>query len=122
MIALTAVIHNPVMKGLYIKHLQSGKSKMASLGVCMHKILRAIFGMLKHDTVYNPQIDKINQQRFRLQKNAKRKKDEKRRYQKRTNDAPISRRQTTLRKKRRSSQNQTLAKCEIKPPLPSYLG
>lgn len=54
MIALTAVIHNPVMKGLYIKHLQSGKSKMASLGVCMHKILRAIFGMLKHDTVYNP--------------------------------------------------------------------
>ena len=36
---------------------------MAALGICMHKILRIIYGMLKHDKPFDPQIDAANQKR-----------------------------------------------------------
>lgn len=31
--------------------------KMAAIGLCMHKILRIIYGMLKHNRVFDPEID-----------------------------------------------------------------
>jgi len=31
--------------------------KMAAIGLCMHKILRIIYGMLKHNRAFDPEID-----------------------------------------------------------------
>lgn len=36
---------------------------MAALGVCMHKILRIVYGILKNKQAFNPDIDKLNQER-----------------------------------------------------------
>ena len=39
MVTLAAIQRNPLIKEIYIKNLQKGKSKMDAIGVCMHKIL-----------------------------------------------------------------------------------
>jgi hypothetical protein len=33
---------------------------LTAIGVVMHKILRILFGMLKHNSLFNPGIDKLN--------------------------------------------------------------
>jgi transposase len=107
MIAWSGINSNPLIKEVYIDHIKRGKSKMAALGVCMHKILRIVYGMLKSNKSFDPQIDKRNKNRTRQQadKNESEKKDIKRRFQGRDKDAPISRRQSVKRKKRKESQS-----------------
>ena len=87
-------------------------AKMAAIGVCMHKILRIIYGMLKNKQAFNPLIDKQNyerskakQQEKQLQENANI--DKSRRYQEFDVTAPISRKQTKKRKEH------DLSQCEI---------
>ncbi|MCF8049789.1 MAG: hypothetical protein K9L59_01025, partial [Desulfobacterales bacterium] len=53
---------------------------MDAIGVCMHKILRVVYGMLKNRTPFDPQIDKTNRQRA-AGKTADPKADKSRRYQ-----------------------------------------
>jgi len=36
-------------------------NRRAAIGVCMHKILRIIYGMLKNNTPFDPAIDDENQ-------------------------------------------------------------
>ena len=86
----SAMTCNPVIKQLYEKCLKRGMSKMAAIGVCMHKVLRIVYGMLKSNTKFDPNIDVANQKgiREKLKKN----KDTKRRYQPYDSKAPISRR------------------------------
>ncbi len=77
---------------------------MAALGAVMHKILRIIYGMLKNNTAYNPNIDKNNSQKIVIVKtNGKIVKE--RRFLKVDQNAPISRRQNKKRKEQNSSQN-----------------
>jgi transposase len=111
-IAKGAITYNPLIMEVYEKKLSQGMSKMAAIGVCMHKILRIIYGMLKHKQAYNPLIDKQNcerskdkQQEQEKQENANIEKS--RRYQEFDVKAPISRKQT---KKRREHD---LSQCEI---------
>ncbi len=59
MVARSAIIHNALIKEIYINHLKMGKCKSSALGVCMHKILRIVFGMLKHQKEFDPTIDLI---------------------------------------------------------------
>lgn len=106
MIARSAIVHNPVIKEVYIQHLKMGKSRMSALGVCMHKILRIVFGMLKHQTKFDPEKDKKNRQNASSSAARKKKTEVKRRYQKESEDAPVSRKQSQNRKKRKQSQNQ----------------
>jgi len=63
MVALSAIKYNPLIKEIYEKHQQQGKHNMATIGICMHKILRILYGMLKHNTPFDPQIDVKNRQR-----------------------------------------------------------
>ncbi|HEV2487126.1 MAG TPA: IS110 family transposase [Terracidiphilus sp.] len=50
--ALTAAHHSPIFRAYYL-HLQAaGKCKMVALVAVMRKLLHAIFGMFKHDTVF----------------------------------------------------------------------
>ena len=58
MVAKCAIVHNEMITELYQEYLEKGKTKMQSIGIIMHKILRIIYGMLKNNTPYDPKIDK----------------------------------------------------------------
>jgi len=100
MVAMTAIRSNPLIREVYEQHLSRGKAKMDAIGVCMHKILRVIYGMLKNRTPFDPQIDKTNRQRV-VGKTADPKADKSRRYQGFDPAAPISRRQNQKRLERK---------------------
>jgi transposase len=111
-IAKTAIIHNPLIREIYDKKVSHGMSKMASIGVCMHKILRIIYGMLKNKQAFNPAIDKQNVEHSRTKHQEKLQQEnvninKSRRYQEFDVKAPISRKQTKKRKEH------DLSQCEI---------
>lgn len=45
--ALSATVHNPLVKQHYKRLLANGKSKMSAMNAAAHKLLRIIFGVLK---------------------------------------------------------------------------
>jgi len=111
-IAKGAITYNPLIKEIYEKKVSQGMSKMAAIGVCMHKILRIIYGMLKKKQAYDPLIDKQNCERSKDKQQEKQQQenaniDKSRRYQKFDVKAPISRKQTKKRKEH------DLSQCEI---------
>jgi transposase len=103
LIAMSAIQWNPIIKQLYTKCLDSDMCSMEALGVCMHKILRIVYGMLKNNTEFRPEIDEKNKKSKLKRKTKKDKKETKRRYQKHDNTAPISRRQSKKREKKNES-------------------
>jgi len=111
-IAKGAITYNPLIKEIYEKKVSHGMSKMAAIGVCMHKILRIVYGMLKNNQAYNPLIDKQNCERSKDKQQEKQQQenaniDKSRRYQEFDVKAPISRKQTKKRKEH------DLSQCEI---------
>ena len=108
MVARSAVINNSLIKEVYIDHKKRGKTGNSALGVCMHKILRIVYGMLKHNNTFDAQIDKRNRNKTRTTstKAIVKLQLKKRRFQQEADDAPISRRQTIHRKKRKQSQSE----------------
>jgi len=105
MVTLTAIHQNPLIKEIYIMQLKKGKCKMDAIGVCMHKILRIIYGMLKNKTNFDPAIDQ-NYRKRHLSKKDVVQTDKNRRYQQPDKHAPISRRQSIKRKEQEQSQNE----------------
>ena len=63
MVAMSSITANTLIHDLYQKHVANGMEKMAAIGLCMHKILRIIYGMLKNNTPFNPEIDMRNRER-----------------------------------------------------------
>lgn len=116
MVALSAIRTNPLIREIYLKHTQEGMNKMAAIGLCMHKILRIIYGMLKSHKPFNPEIDRNNRKKPASLKQ-KVKKDKSRRYQNFDPTAPISRRQQRKRKEREPSHSDNIAKCGINAPV-----
>jgi len=107
MVAKTAIVHNERIREIYARHLKKGMNKTAAIGVCMHKILRIVFGMLKHNEKFNPEKDSANSQKMlKDNKQVKAVTNKLRRYQKLDLAAPISRRQTKKRKEQEKSQNE----------------
>jgi transposase len=102
-VALSAIEHNPVIKPIYQFHVQQGKHKMAAIGICMHKILRILYGMLKNNTAFDPEIDKANRQRSLPDVTAYPKKSKDRRFQGYDSKAPVSGRQRRKRLEREQS-------------------
>ena len=100
MIALSAIQHNPLIRQVYEKHREQGTHKMAALGICMHKILRIVYGMLKHNESFDPRIDVANQQQCTRIENANCEKGTDRRFQTYDANAPISRCQLKKRLER----------------------
>lgn len=103
MVALTAIRCNPLIREVYQRHQQQGKCKMAAIGVCMHKILRIIYGMLKHQKPFDPQVD-INNRQCKKEKGNQKPKNKDRRFQNFDPQAPISRRQNKKRLERKEPQ------------------
>jgi transposase len=115
-VALTAIEHNPVIKSVYEYHLKQGKEKMDAIGVCMHKILRIIYGMLKNNTAFDPKIDRANRQRMVPGKTVKVKVGKERRFEGYDPIAPVSRRQRKKRMERKQSHSVNDTKCGISAP------
>lgn len=103
MIALSAIQCNPLIRKIYQKHQQQGKHNMAAMGICMHKILRILYGMLKNNKPFDPQIDIANRQRSARIKNDTPVKNTNRRFQDYDQMAPVSRRQQKKRLERERS-------------------
>lgn len=129
MVALTAIRTNPLIREIYQRKVDEGMAKMAALGLCMHKILRIVYGMLKHNTPFDENIDRHNQ--YKKSKRKIKRISKKRRYQYFDNKAPISARQTRKRKEEKidldtkeqaASQNGLAIECGFAAPVPSSLG
>jgi transposase len=118
MIALSALKSNPLIKQLYEKHQKNGKHNMAAMGICMHKILRIIYGMLKHNKPFDPRIDIANKHRSVQVKKAAPRKNESRRFQEYDTKAPLSRRQKKKRLERDRSHSVPDTKSGITAPVP----
>ena len=39
---------------------------MSAIGVCMHKLLRIVYGVLKNQTAFDPEIDRRNREKGRI--------------------------------------------------------
>ena len=115
MVAINAIVSNPLIREIYIHNLKKGKNKMDAIGVCMHKILRIIYGMLKNNRPFDPEIDRKNREKSEQKKNAI-SENKNRRYQKPDEYAPVSRRQNKKRKEQELSQNSNTIKHEINVP------
>ena len=102
MVVLNAIQTNPLIREIYLDHVNKGMSKMAAIGLCMHKTLRIIYGMLKHNEKFDPEIDRKNRaKKVAIKKVASQ--DKNRRYQDFDSMAPISRRQNLKREERKLS-------------------
>lgn len=117
MVTLAAIKTNPLIREIYLRRTQQGMEKMAAIGLCMHKILRIIYGMLKHKKAFQPEIDLKNREKI-SQYEPRIHKDKNRRYQQFDSKAPISRRQSKKRKEREQSQINNDAQYGINAPAP----
>lgn len=105
LVAFRAISHEPYLKSIYAKFRQKGMGHDEALGVLMHKLVRIIYGMLKSGTSYDPGVDQLNQVDPRQQKEVPadaetpKKEDPARRFQEKSQDAPLSRRQRKERNK-----------------------
>lgn len=111
LVAQCAVVHNDMIRELYEGYLTRKESKMEVLGIIMHKILRIVYGMLKHKKKYDPAVDIANRKKSVSKKEAAHSTNatgptqspRSRRYQGYDEKAPISRRQT--KKRNRNMEN-----------------
>jgi len=117
MVAMTAINTNPLIRSIYLERIGKGMEKMAAIGLCMHKILRIIYGMLKHNQAFDPQIDRMNREKTSRRKNTITR-DKNRRYQDYDPKAPISRRQHGKRMERKQSHSDKSTKNGIIVPVP----
>lgn len=115
--ALAAIEHNPVIKELYEFHLKLGRPKMDAIGICMHKIVRIIFGMLKNNKAFDPKIDRANRQRRAASQTSKAKLSKERRFEDYDRSAPVSRRQNKKRVEREQSHSVNDTKRGISAPV-----
>ena len=117
MVAQCAIIKNEMIRELYLEYLEKGKTKMQAIGIMMHKILRIIYGMLKNNNSYNPEIDRANRGKA-VKQVMVRGTGKARRFQTHDHQAPISRRQNKKRKEQVESQNDNIIKNGIITPAP----
>lgn len=54
MAAVVASQHNPPLRKVYLELIARGKAKMSALGALMRRLVHIAFGMLKHQTDFNP--------------------------------------------------------------------
>ena len=118
MVTLAAIKCNPLIKQIYEKHQKNGKHNMSAMGICMHKILRIIYGMLKHEKPFDPRIDIANRQQSVRTRKAASRKNSSRRFQAYDRKAPISRRQKKKRLEQDGSHSVNSTKSGITAPVP----
>jgi transposase len=118
MVAMSAIKSNPLIRDLYQEKVSGGMTKMAAVGLCMHKILRIVYGMLKNNTPFNPEIDRKNREKARRTEGAPTT-DKIRRYQTYDKNAPVSKRGKKRRLEQQSSQGAVNTECGIVKTVPA---
>ena len=118
MVARSAIQCNPIIKQTYETFQNKGMTKTAALGVCMHKILRIVYGMLKNGTCFDARIDQRNKQKAKHAQ-PRPKQDKRRRWQRFDPKAPVSQRQYKKRQEQTRSQDEELVKCGIQRLAPT---
>lgn len=110
---MSATHHNEVIKKLYHKCKVRGMGHKQTMGVCMHKMLRIIYGILKNQTEFNAKTDEDNQNKEHSSK-AVTESDESKKYKESGRDAPMSGRQHRKRKVEIQHQNESIIKHGVK--------
>ncbi|MDM8537488.1 transposase [Desulfobacterales bacterium HSG17] len=100
MVVMASLTYNPLIQELYLDRVEKGMEKMAAIGVCMHKSLRIVYGMLKHNTPFDTDTDRKNRVK-KIENKIVIRKDKSRRYQDFDAEAPVSKRQSKKRKERK---------------------
>lgn len=118
MVTMSAVKSNTLIRDLYQEKVSKGMKKMAAIGLCMHKILRIVYGMLKTNTPFNPEIDLKNRLKSISKKDTP-VQDLNRRFQKYDESAPVSRRNRKKRLERKSPQGAVNTECGVEIPAPA---
>ena len=119
MVAMVSLTANPHIRKIYEEHTDKGMKKMVAIGLCMHKILRIVYGMLKNNQAYDSQVDQKNRENRTARKTTHTAKNENRRYEIFDQQAPISRRQSNKRKEWKQSQGDNITQYGIGVPIPS---
>ncbi|MCC5912743.1 MAG: IS110 family transposase [Balneolaceae bacterium] len=128
MSGLTAIRRDESFKKLYHRYRRQGHNHYQAIGVVMHKLLRVAYGILYHQSPYDPAVDKANQRRA-SQKQRDKQEDQKKtqsqqkvrlnRYQNQTVTAPRSRRSVQkIKKEQSASQSSTVEECTGSPTAP----
>jgi transposase len=55
--AVSAMRFNPILRVFAARLLAAGKPKMAVVGAVMRKLLHQAYGVLKHATPFNPNLE-----------------------------------------------------------------
>ena len=118
MVAFSGIRVNPVIKAVYAQCRAHGMKHNAAIGVCMHKVLRIVYGMLKHNKPFDPSFHQRTK-RTRSAKPQEPMTDPLRRLQQFEENAPVSRRQQRKRKEQAQSQDDHIVKHGINKPAPS---
>lgn len=114
MIVLNGIQCGGFISDTYKRELKKGKCKMSAIGVCMNKLSRIIFGVLKNNMPFDPEIIRRHQLRSQPKASTVKTKSDKRRFQQQDQNAPLSRRQSKKRKEQEQSQSEQVTISEIK--------
>jgi len=120
MVALTVIRQNDLIRHVYEHRLAKGKCKMFAIGVCMHKILRILYGMHLHQNPFDPKIDLRNRQR-EVARAANRSTNKKHRFQSFDPQAPVSCIQAKKRLERKQPQCVENTVCGVIAPVPESI-
>lgn len=111
MITLGAIQNHVLIAPLYRRLVEEkGMAKMAAMGVCMHKTLRLLYGLLKHRREFDPEIESRHRAGSRP-KQQPAPAAQKRRYQRYDPAAPVSRRTKKRRQPQQDSQGAAGTEC-----------
>jgi transposase len=122
MAVLSGLSCNEVIKATYARSIKKGMKPKAAIGVCMHKLLRIIYGILKSKKPFDQVIDQSYQMRSkRIKKETG--KNNSRRMQSYDSAAPVSRRQKRKREIKKGGkyepQKNNVLECGVIDTLPS---
>jgi transposase len=130
MCSLSAIRWNPDLHDLYHRfRKKKGMNHYQAMGVVMHKLLRIVYGVLKNQTPYDPDVDRQNRrtaiqkrEAYEQKKAQKKQLNNTRRQRFNTSNeneqpeqAPISRR-AWKKRKQEASQSSTKEECAGSPP------
>jgi hypothetical protein len=113
LLAFRSLQNLPYLKSMYLAAKAKNMTHDAALGVLMHKLIRMIYGILKHNKPFDAGIDQLNQQdNLQKREDIKREKTPKaERFQPPSLNAPLSRKKRKERKKDHASQAAGMAEC-----------
>lgn len=113
LLAFRSLQHEPYLRSIYAKSRAKAMTHDAALGVVMHKLIRMIYGILKHRKPFDPGVDLLNQLGKQPQsiEASTNKPSQAERYQTPGVDAPLSRRKRKERKKDYASQAALTTEC-----------